>query len=672
MTATPRFHPWTIACAALAALSICGTLAVAAEESKPAEVKPAAPAPADDLDMLEQKAFRAAADRVAPAVVRIETVGGMERVSKVLFGTGPTTGVAVDPEGYIVSSAFNFINKPASILVRMPDGSRKPATLVATDHNRMLVLLKIAADKPLPVPEAAPEKEMRVGQWTIAVGRTFESDRPNMNVGVMSALERIWGKAVQTDAAVSPNNYGGPLVDIRGRVLGVLVPLSPQSAEEVAGVEWYDSGIGFAVPLEQILKVLPKLKKGEDLYPGVIGINLGGNLQVGEATIGACQPNSPAADAGLKANDKIVEIDGRPVQLAADVKREISRRYAGDKMRLVVLRGKERIEREVELVAKLEPYQQRMLGVLPLRTGARTGGVAVRYVYPKGPSDGKLQPADVIVSVAGKAVANAAALREQLGVMKAGEEVEVEYRRGEKTEKAKVKLGVPAEDLPPAQLPAARVAGKPFQGERPQVGAVSLKLPEFKNEAVLYVPEGYDPEVSHGVLLWLHAAGGFEQQELLARWKPLCDRFDLILVAPKSADPTKWEPAEVEYLQKLLDKVKSTYNTDPARMVAHGHEAGGTMAYSLAFRHRELLSAVAAVEAKSSGRPAANDPVHRLAVYAATAKKSPHADAVAQAVAQFRQMKLPVTLKELGDAPRYLKPEELEELIRWIDMLDRL
>ena len=180
-------------------------------------------------------------------------------------------GLVVDPSGYIISSAFNFVNKPTSILVRLPDGTRKPAKLVATDHSRMLVLLKIDAEKPLPVCEIAPQGEMRVGQWAIAVGRTFESDRPNMAVGILSALDRIWGKAIQTDAAVSPNNYGGPLVDIRGRVMGVLVPLSPEAAGEIAGMEWYDSGIGFAIPVEHIQQVLPRLKKGEDLYPGLAG-----------------------------------------------------------------------------------------------------------------------------------------------------------------------------------------------------------------------------------------------------------------------------------------------------------------------------------------------------------------------------------------------------------------
>jgi len=74
-------------------------------------------------------------------------------------------------------------------------------------------------------------------------------------VGILSATNRIWGKAVQTDAKISPGNYGGPLIDIRGNVIGILVPLSPQGQGEVAGAEWYDSGIGFAVPLNDMLRL---------------------------------------------------------------------------------------------------------------------------------------------------------------------------------------------------------------------------------------------------------------------------------------------------------------------------------------------------------------------------------------------------------------------------------
>ena len=201
------------------------------------------------MQQLEQRAIQAAAARVAPSVVKIETVGGLERVGNMLVNTGPTTGVIVSADGFIISSAFNFISRPSSILIGLPDGTRTPARLVATDRQRMLVLLKIDVEERLPVPEAVPESEIQVGQWAIALGRTFDAAQPNLSVGIVSGLNRIWGTAIQTDAKISPNNYGGALVDIRGRVLGILAPLSPESHEDVAGVEWYDSGIGFAVPL---------------------------------------------------------------------------------------------------------------------------------------------------------------------------------------------------------------------------------------------------------------------------------------------------------------------------------------------------------------------------------------------------------------------------------------
>ena len=224
---------------------------------------------------IEQRAIPGGrGERIAPSIVKIETVGGLERIGNMLVNTGPTTGLIVSPDGFIISSAFNFISRPSSILVGLPDGTRTPARLVATDRQRMLVLLKIDVDEKLPVPEAVPESEIRVGQWAIALGRTFDAAQPNLSVGIVSGLNRIWGTAMQTDAKISPNNYGGPLVDIRGRVLGVLAPLSPDKHEEFAGVEWYDSGIGFAVPLAHINTVLPQLSAGHDLKPGILGVSL--------------------------------------------------------------------------------------------------------------------------------------------------------------------------------------------------------------------------------------------------------------------------------------------------------------------------------------------------------------------------------------------------------------
>src|SRR5262249_17576063 len=157
------------------------------------------------------------------------------------------------------------------VFVTVPGSNQRlVAKTICTDETRMLTLLKIDVPS-LPVPTAVPKKEMHIGQWAIALGRALDPnlDRPpSLSVGIISALERIWGKAVQTDAKVSPLNYGGPLIDVDGRVYGVLVPASPFSEGDTAGVEWYDSGIGFAVPLEDIFAVLPRMKQGKDLRRG--------------------------------------------------------------------------------------------------------------------------------------------------------------------------------------------------------------------------------------------------------------------------------------------------------------------------------------------------------------------------------------------------------------------
>ena len=303
-----------------------------------------------------KRQFARAVARIAPSVVAIETVGGENRRGKLLFGSGPTSGIIVAPEGYILSSAFNFLRKPDSILVTTPSGKKVPATVVATDHNRMLTLLKINASESLPIPPMASKADMRVGQWAIAVGRTFDIQSPNVAVGIVSALSRIWGKAIQTDAAVSPSNYGGALVDIHGRLMGILVPLSPDRHDEIGGVEWYDSGIGFAIPAEDFPLIVPRMKEGRDLEPGFAGIGFSkASLLGGEAIVDGTVPNSPAAKAGISKGDAIVECDGRTITKAYQVKECISRRYAGDSIRLVLNRAGVRFEKTLALTIPPKP-----------------------------------------------------------------------------------------------------------------------------------------------------------------------------------------------------------------------------------------------------------------------------------------------------------------------------
>lgn len=295
----------------------------------------------DSLPALEEQAFKEATATVAPFVVQIQTFGGLDRVGETRTGTGPTSGVVVSPDGYIISSAFNFAAKPAAVVVKLPDGTQQDAKVVATDYSRMLTLLKIEASD-LEVPQPAAVADAKVGEWALAVGKAFDIAAPNMSPGVISAKDRIWGKAIQTDAKTSPFNYGGPLIDIHGRVLGVIVPLSMTSDEVMAGAEWYDSGIGFAVPIDQVMASAERLKAGEDLHRGTLGVV---TTKPGEMfavpVVAEVRDDSPAAKAGLKADDVIVAIDGRPIARQAEALRALGPKYAGDAAAITVKRGDE-------------------------------------------------------------------------------------------------------------------------------------------------------------------------------------------------------------------------------------------------------------------------------------------------------------------------------------------
>ena len=230
----------------------------------------------DDLESLEQQAISAAVDRVAPSRRRHR--------DRRRPGAGRRGAPRHRPD-HRPGDRSAGLHRLQRVQLRQQAGvdpgaaARRHAQAGEAGGHRPQPHARAAEDRGRPAAARAGNRrrwpKCAWGNGAIAVGRTFRArDRPNMSVGVLSAVGRIWGKAMQTDAAVSPNNYGGPLVDIRGRVLGVLVPLSPQSADEMAGVEWYDSGIGFAIPPSTSATSCPRLKQGHDLYAGLAGFNL--------------------------------------------------------------------------------------------------------------------------------------------------------------------------------------------------------------------------------------------------------------------------------------------------------------------------------------------------------------------------------------------------------------
>ena len=281
-----------------------------------------------------------AVNTVVPYLVRIETIGGHEKVGSEFANEGTSTGILLDHEGYVITGAFNFLHDPASILLIFPDGTKKVAKKIATDHLRMLTLLKandFTGSELMPLPMRSKES-IKIGERCIAVGSVFSSE-PNIALGIISGKDRIWGKAIQTDAAIGPNNYGGLLIDGEGNTLGIPVPISMMSDELTAGAEMYDAGVGMAIPWEDMLALLPKLKEGKDRLPGMLGFGFKDNQTfIGEPAIAAVMPDSPAGQVGLKVGDRIVKIDDAPMPTALDVTKNVQLRYAGETLTITLLR----------------------------------------------------------------------------------------------------------------------------------------------------------------------------------------------------------------------------------------------------------------------------------------------------------------------------------------------
>jgi S1-C subfamily serine protease/predicted esterase len=675
-----------------------------------------AQAPAgDDLNGLTEKAIKDAVKQVAPSVVQIQTQGGTDMIVTGPKGPafrkamGPTTGLIVSADGYIISSAFNFINNPTTIVVGIA-GHKEPylAKRVATDRSRLLTLLKIEASG-LPVAQASPKKDFQIGQWAIALGRTLDTNRdnpPSVSIGILSALGRIWGKAVQTDAKISPANYGGPLVDIEGRVQGVLIPASPQGEVETAGVEWYDSGIGFAVPLEDVLAMLPRLKEGKDLHKGLLGVRLQSpDLYSVAPVIGEVTPGSAAAKAGLKTGDTIIEIDGHPIVRMAQVLHQLGPKYEGDTISLKYRRGKEEISiPRLELVGALSAYIHAYLGILPLRDDPKLG-VEIRHVFPKSPADkAGLKAGERIVKY-GKGAAlvpfkgqkrSRLELLEWLNGQRPGDEIKVEVeKKAGKAETVTLTLadfpGTGKEaDVVPAKLPSPASKEKALEPLEPGPGQPKppkmVVPPKVETGLVkrttadgrtfwVYSDEDYEPNISHALVVWLHPPRKNKKEDfegLTELWSDFCAKNNIIMVCPQTDSDAGWNPGDTEFVQAAIRDVLGNYTVDRRRVVAHGMGVGGQMALHLGFHARDLVRGVATSGAVVT-QLKDNLANQRLAFYLVAGGRDPLVKAIADSKGRLTTRGFPIVYREYADMGRqYLDERQLAELVRWIDELDRL
>ena len=705
-----------------------------------------------DVNEATEKAMKVASARVAPTVVKIETAGGAEIVSGgpkkggppgppqpgVRKGTGPTTGLVVDPDGYIITSSFNFANKPTDIFITIPGHpNRLVAKVIATDQTRMLTLLKVDA-KNLAVPVAFPKKEVEIGLWSMALGRTTDPNTdhpPSMSIGIVSATNRIWGKAIQTDAKTSPVNYGGPLVYLDGRVFGVIVPASNRAEGETAGVDVYDSGIGFAVPLEDVYAVLPKLKEGKELRRGMLGITpQGADVYNDSPVIGSVQPDSAAAKAGLQVGDKILEINGKPIPNFSTLQHVLGPMYDGDEVAVKVSRGgKDQEFKAVKLQGTGTAYVNAFLGLLPMRDDPGPG-VEIRYVYPKSPADAAGLKAGDRVMKLGTAnsppspVQNRAALLTALQRLSPGTEVKIEVKRkaGDKTETVTARVIAAPADIPD-KLPLPSSAGKalegqpkpkkdpkdPFPMEAPEddgffaflpAGEKDEKKDEKKDEPKkdepkkdekpkvetgflkranqalgreywVFVPDNYDANKSYGLIIWLHDAdqGGKDGEKMARTFRDVCEDYNFIMVGPKSGNKDGWVPSESQLVMQDVQAVLGSYTIDKTRVVAHGKGNGGQMAFYLGFNARDVIRGVATVGAVLGTNPKDNVANQPLSFFVCGGDKDPLIKEIVESRDLLLEKRFPVLFREMKESGKeYFDRPTFDDFLAWLDSLDRI
>jgi serine protease Do len=659
------------------------------------------------LDGQEEAAFRQAARALAPSLVRIQTVGGVDRVAGRLAATAATTGVVVSEDGWIVSSAFNFISKPSSILVQL-DKARYSARLVATDRLRMLTLLKVDTAGLTPLRSDA-HQPVRVGQWAIAVGRTYDSPEPSIAVGIVSAVKRVWGKAIQTDAHVSPVNYGGLLIDLAGNALGLIVPLSPSGKEETAGVEWYDSGIGFAIPYADVLDSVERLKKGKDLYPGLLGITVKeGGVEL-KPTIEVVRFDSPAEKAAFKSGDIVTEIDGQPVRRHDELKQALGHRYAGEKAHVVVLRGKEKIAADVVLVDKLLPYEPPLLGILPMRSGTGAQrGVAVRYVFPNSAAaKAGIAAGDSIRKWNETEIATADQLAGLVRRGRPGTAVTlvISHDKTEKTVRvtltadieeiphdlpalAAVGLKALAQDLmtkastpkepagkdtPGKDKPAKEPTEKTKKSEGPKTGHFRDTLAgETKASYWAYVPESYSAKDSWGLIVWIAPGRDSMEAALLNRWQQVCAERRLLIVAPLPDGP-EFNANDLVGAWRVVEHALKEYHIDPNRVVIHSYARGAAFASVLAFEHPEQIRGLALASSLLQVPPPEAHPSYPFRFFFSVGQGDRTEEILHRVVEELHEMKFAVTVQKSSARERtYLDMAEVGELGRWIDSLDRI
>ncbi len=303
--------------------------------------------------------FVALAAKLSPAVVNISTEQSAAEADDPLaqpfgrfgqpFGDdGPTnpqslgSGFIINKSGYIVTNA-HVVEGSHRILVTLKDGRQFPARLIGRDAKTDIALIKISANDDLPIAPLGDSDQVQVGQWVIAIGNPFGFDH-SVTAGIVSAKGRFipgnYDAFIQTDASINPGNSGGPLINLAGAVVGVNSAIYTRSGANM--------GIGFAIPVNLVKEELPQLSANGKVVRGWLGIYIqqvspevarrARMAQPHGALVTEVLADSPAAGAGLRRGDIIVEFNHHPVGDSQELPLLVGTVPIGRTVRIKILR----------------------------------------------------------------------------------------------------------------------------------------------------------------------------------------------------------------------------------------------------------------------------------------------------------------------------------------------
>lgn len=349
--------------------------------------------------------------------------GGQQRAPEPRRSMG--SGFIVSADGYVLTNN-HVVEGADEIIVRLSDRRELPARVVGTDPRSDMAVLKIEGGDDLPVVKIGRSRELKAGEWVFAIGSPFGFDY-TVTAGIVSAVGRAlpsenYVPFIQTDVAINPGNSGGPLFNLDGEVVGINSQIYTRSGGFM--------GVSFAIPIDDAMNVFRQIRDKGSVSRGWLGVLIQEvNRDLAEsfglkrprgALVAEVMDDSPAADAGLRAGDIVLEYDGEAIELSSDLPPMVGRTPVGETATLTILRGGREKTLDVEIgqlpeqddgVAPASGSHNGKSSAAPLGMTVETlpadvadsmgidGGVLVTGIARGAAFDAGIRPRDVITEI---------------------------------------------------------------------------------------------------------------------------------------------------------------------------------------------------------------------------------------------------------------------------------